>query len=41
MEMTFAFLEEQISLAPENALPLTVSGPERDLLKEEAKLDCM
>ena len=41
MEMTFAFLEEQISLAPENALSLTVSGPERALLQEEARLNCM
>jgi RNA polymerase sigma factor (sigma-70 family) len=39
--MTFEFLEEQISAEPENTHPLTVSGPERHLLEEEARLDCM
>jgi len=41
MGMTFEFLEEQISAETENTHPLTVSGPERHLLQEEARLHCM
>ena len=41
MGMTFEFLEERISADTANTRPLTVSGPERDLMLEEARLDCM
>jgi len=41
MGMTFDFLEELISAETENTHPLTASGPERDILLEEARLGCM
>lgn len=40
-QMTFDFLEEMSSAPPENSHPLTVSGPERDVLLEEVRLGCM
>jgi len=39
--MTFDFVEEFISAQDENTNPLTVSGPERDVLQEEARFVCM
>lgn len=39
--LTFDFLEDMISVAADKTFPLTVSGPERDLLAEEARLGCM
>jgi hypothetical protein len=39
--MTFDFLDEMSSAQTENTHPLTVSGPERDVLLEEARLGCM
>jgi len=41
MGMTFNLLEELVSSETENTRPLTVSGPERDLMQEEARLSCM
>lgn len=41
MRMTFDLLEGWFSTEPENANPLTISGPERDVLLEEIRLDCM
>jgi RNA polymerase sigma factor (sigma-70 family) len=41
MGMNFEFLEEQASAGIENTRPLTVSGPERALMVEETRLDCM
>lgn len=39
--VTFDFLEEMIQGDAHRAYPLVVSTPERDLLAEEARLDCM
>lgn len=39
--VTFDFLEEMILADTDKTYPLTVSGPERDLLAEEARLGCM
>lgn len=39
--ITFDFLEESISNGLENIEPLTVSGPERDVLLEETRVGCM
>lgn len=39
--ITFDFLEEMISADAGKTYPLTISGPERDLLAEEARLNCM
>lgn len=39
--MTFDLLEELVSSETENTNPLTVSGPERDLMQEEARFSCM
>jgi len=39
--MTFDLLEGWFSAEAENARPLSVSGPERDVLLEETRLDCM
>jgi RNA polymerase sigma factor (sigma-70 family) len=39
--ITFDFLEEMISADADKTYPLTISGPERDLLAEEARLNCM
>lgn len=39
--MTFDLLEELVSSETENTHPLTVSGPERDLMQEEARFSCM
>ncbi len=41
MRLTFDFLEELISAPSENTPPLTISGPERDVLLEEVRLGCM
>jgi RNA polymerase sigma factor (sigma-70 family) len=38
---TFDFLEDLISKEAGNTYPLTVSGPERALMLEEARLDCL
>ncbi len=40
-EATFDLLQEMILADADKAYPLTVSGPELDLLAEEARLDCM
>ena len=39
--VTFDFLENMMLDDVDKAYPLTVSGPERDLLAEEARLDCI
>ncbi len=39
--ITFEFLEEMILADADKTYPLTISGPERDLLTEEARLNCM
>ncbi|BBO91490.1 RNA polymerase sigma factor [Desulfosarcina ovata] len=39
--VTFDFLEDMIQADADKTYPLTVSGPERDLLAEEARLECM
>jgi len=39
--LTFDFLEDMILVDADKTYPLTVSGPERDLLAEEARLGCM
>lgn len=41
MGLTFDLLEELVSAKSENPHPLIVSGPERDILLEEARLACM
>ena len=41
MGITFDLLEGLFSVEAENAHPLTISGPERDVLLEETRLDCM
>lgn len=41
MGVTFDFLEEMILTDADRSYPLAISGPERDLLAEEARLDCM
>lgn len=41
MGLTFDLLEESLSDGIENKEPLTVSGPERDVLLEETRLGCM
>jgi RNA polymerase sigma factor (sigma-70 family) len=40
-EVTFDLLEEMVLIDADKTYPLTVSGPERDLLAEEARLGCM
>ena len=39
--LTFDLLEESLCAGIENMEPLTVSGPERDVLLEETRLGCM
>ena len=39
--VTFNFLEDMMLGDVDKAYPLTVSGPERDFLAEEARLECM
>lgn len=39
--LTFDFLEDMILPDADKTYPLTISGPERDLLAEEARLGCM
>ena len=41
MGLTFDLLEESLCDGIENMEPLTVSGPERDVLLEETRLGCM
>lgn len=41
MGVTFEFLEDLISAETENTYPLAFSGPERNILLEEARLGCM
>lgn len=41
MGLTFDLLEESVSAGLENMEPLTVSGPERDVLLEETRVGCM
>ena len=39
--LTFDFLEDLIAAEAGNTYPLTVSGPERAVMLEEARLDCL
>lgn len=41
MGLSFDGLEESVSAGLENVEPLTVSGPERDVLLEETRVGCM
>ena len=41
MGLTFDLLEESVLAGVENTEPLTVSGPERDVLLEETRVGCM
>lgn len=41
MGLTFDILEESVSAELENIEPLTVTGPERDVMLEETRIGCM
>lgn len=41
MGLSFDLMEESVSAGLENMEPLTVSGPERDVLLEETRVGCM